>query len=272
MSDFLNANVSCGENCNIGDHIVVSFELESLKNEKITAELSYKLNDLSSDGLMLLKGPYETDKHINFDFISYKEGVFKFSPFKITVGETEHLSKSFEFKVISQVKQELKLVDIVPPQKITPSVWYYVGAVSSILLLVFLVLFFLKNFKRKKKITHEIKMSPYELALKKLSDLDLEKNISLKKLVGVVTETVKKFISDEYSFDILDKTSTESISSLKEHKIVSIEKNNILKTFFYDADLIKFNDKLVLNKEIDFVNDARKLIYALRKEEIKNEN
>lgn len=271
MSDFLTAKISCSDNCNIGDYIVVSFEIEGLKDQKIEAELPYKLNELSNDGLVLLSGPYKNSNSINFDFISYKEGVFKIEPFKIVVGEAEHLSKSFEFKVISQVKQELKLIDIVPPQKIYPSIWYYLGAVSLVLIIAFLILFLLKKLKPKNKPIKAIKISPYEFALKKLSDVELEKNVSLKRLLSVVTEAVKKFISDEYNFDILDKTSTESILLLKEHKIISLEKINILKTFFNDADLIKFKDKLVLNKEADFVNEARKIIYALRREEIKNE-
>lgn len=271
MSDFLQPILSCTDNCGIGEHILVSFEVPDLNDQKIETDISYKLNDLSNNGLLLTKGPYKTKETVNFDFISYKEGVFKFEPFKITLGEVQHLTKSFEFRVLSQVKEELKLIDIVPPQKIYPSAWYYIGAVSLILAFIFLMVLIIKKIKPRSKVILKAKVSPYELALKKLSELEFDKNISLKNLVGGVTEAVKKFISDEYFFDILDKTSTESVILLKENKIFDTDKINILKNFFYDADLIKFKDKLSLYKEIDFINDARKIVYALKKEEVSNE-
>lgn len=270
MSNFLKAKLSCIDNCKIGDYIVVSFELDNLNKSKIDTDIPYKINEISENGLVLTREPYLDNNLVNFSFLSYKDGVFKIEPFKIKISDTEYLTQSFEFKVLGQT-QELKLADIVPPQKIYPSTWYYLGLGSFVLVLLLVFYILIKKIKTKKKVVKEIFISPYEQALKKLSKIEFDKSLNLKKLVSGVTEAVKKFVSDEYSVDILDKTSTESIHTLKDNKIFELEKINMIKIFLNDADLIKFKDTHILNKEVDFINEARKLIYSLRREEPKNE-
>ena len=126
-----------------------------------------------------------------------------------------------------------------------------------------------KKFFYKKRIDKGIKqkyVSPYEKALQALSQIGKDKELTRKVLVTRVTETLRRFLDEEYSLNIMDLTTKELLRVLKKESRFEIPIVNELKTYFDKADYVKFknNDE---QENVDFINEAKKFINMLRRQQ-----
>jgi len=261
---------SCKNNCSIGEYLKLKFNFPDLKeNSNLIVDNPYKVGELNKAGLMLAKDYYIQDHDIVFEFVSYRPGSFNIVPMDVTIDGIEYITQGFDFTVISHA-ENLELKDIVYPQKISPSFLYYLGVFSFLSLFALLIILFLKRFKIKAKKTNAIYISPYEKALRKISIIEFNKTLkqNLKEYVSSVSEIVKSFIDEEYQLSILDLTTTELIYKLKNDKIFEEDKINLCKVFFKEADLIKFKESINLSEDKNFIEDAKKIIFYLKKPDL----
>lgn len=122
--------------------------------------------------------------------------------------------------------------------------WYYLAAADALLLLIALVLLLIKLFKKKKRPADifDSKLSPYEEALKLLSDLQNEQLLvkgDAKQFHVRLTEIFKRFLSRRIRTNLSNLTSSELLIKLDVIHLsraqVSAMANNLLL-----SDAVKF--------------------------------
>lgn len=269
----INPNISCTDNCLLGDRINISFKIDGLKaDSKIVCQLPYKVGELGENGLVLSKDKFVVADTLNFEFISYKAGLINISPIYANIDGLDYSSQNIELNIKS-LGEEQELQEIVPPQKIYPSFWYYFSAVSIVLLVLLIIYILINKIKPKKKITSEIYIAPFDLALRKLREIEFDKKLksNLKNYISAITETLKSYIERDYSIDVLDLTTTEFVTKLKNEKIFDSDKIVLIKNFFKNSDLIKFKEKYDFNNDNDFISKAKELLYLIKKEDTNHE-
>ena len=140
------------------------------------------------------------------------------------------------------------------------------------LLLVALIFYLLK---RKKKTPEEIEAAipPYELALKRLQELDakdlLNKN-RIKKYYVELTDILRTYIERELNIPALESTTDELIETMRDFNTssslnITEETIDTLSKLLKDADLVKFAKFKPLINEIELHRkDTREIIDDLK--------
>lgn len=216
---------------------------------------------------------------------SFDSGQYVIPPQRIRIWSQEYLTDSVVIDVatmaVDTTKQAMFPIKAIQREPYTfqdfkKYLWWLVGT----LLLIALILYFLF---RKKKTPEEIEAAipPYELALKKLKELDAkelwQKN-KIKQYYVELTDIVRTYIERELNIPALESTTDELIETMTDFNSSStlnipneaIEKlNKLLK----DADLVKFAKFKPLINEIELHRqDSREIIDDLKPKVIVEEN
>jgi hypothetical protein len=163
------------------------------------------------------------------------------------------------------VQEEIK--DIKQPLRL-PFDWIKLIIWVLIILVILIVLYILyKKFWKKKEIISvkpkEVKLLPYQLALKKLEMLGTEKLWQkgfIKEYHSRITEIIREYFEKQFNLPALELTTTESLQLLKKHakgkKIV-----NITSDFLNNADLVKFAKFTPLESiNLEMMNQAKEIV------------
>lgn len=208
---------------------------------------------------------------------SFDSGRYTIPPQRIRIWSQEYLTDSIVVDVatvaVDTTKQAMFPIKAIQNEPYTFNdfkkyLWWLLGA----LLLIAIALYFVF---RKKKTLEEIEAAipPYELALKKLKELDAkelwQKN-KVKQYYVELTDIVRTYIERELNIPALESTTDELIETITDFNVSSsmdIPKETVdkLNKLLKDGDLVKFAKFKPLINEIELHRqDAGKVIDNLK--------
>ncbi|RPD91251.1 hypothetical protein EGM88_14810 [Aureibaculum marinum] len=207
---------------------------------------------------------------------SFDSGSYTIPQQKITVWSQEYLTDSIKVDVatvaVDTLKQNMYPIKAVQDEPYTFDdfknyLWWLLG----ILLVLAIVLYFV--FRKKKTIEEiEAKIPPYDLALKRLKELDnkqLWQKNKIKQYYVELTDIVRSYIERELNIPALESTTNElmeTITDFNKSSSLDIPDTTLkkLQKLLKDADLVKFAKYVPLSNEIELHrNDAGELIEVL---------
>ncbi len=207
---------------------------------------------------------------------SFDSGSYTIPQQKITVWSQEYLTDSVVVDVatvaVDTLKQNMFPIKAVQNEPYTfddfkSYLWWILGG----LLLLALILYFV--FRKKKTLEEiEAKIPPYDLALKRLKELDskqLWQKNKVKQYYVELSDIVRSYIERELNIPALESTTNElmeTITDFNSSSSLNIPDETIkkLQSLLKDADLVKFAKYVPLSNEIELHrNDAEKVIEVL---------
>ena len=193
--------------------------------------------------------------------------LYQLPPFEIKVGDDVELSKSLALKIFTIDVDTLHVDEFFPPKEYekVPITWDDVkGAIymSCVVLLLLALAFFLfyryrtgqpilnLNLRREKK------LPPHQVALAEINRIKSERKWAdedSKEYYTLLTEALRRYMSERYSFNAMEMTSSDIIEHLHKHDDVMLEE---LRQLFGTADLVKFAkaSTLIGENDLNLVN------------------
>lgn len=183
---------------------------------------------------------------------------------KIRIDGRAFYTDSFPVRINSVIVDTLKqklypikpALDIKAPFSIAHWVWWIIGGLIVLALLIFI---FLKA--RKKIIKKKQKLPPYEQAIQRLRDLDESKQLEngkVKEYYSSLSEAIKRYVDEKIDERALESTTSEFITLLKSYKnerkiYLKEQVIDSLESILNRADLAKFagikTDKLTARED-----------------------
>jgi hypothetical protein len=225
---------------------------------KVTLEYKDELKSLKKDlllenGIMILTEPILKDGFLTFEITSYKRGQIELPFYKTKIIEVNNDLKAEE------------LIDIKGPQNISLPFYYNFYYIIPVVLVIIIAYFLLKFFKRK-KIKDDFKIPSYDKAIQCLEKIKEEKlYLKDKKLfVSLVSEVFNRFLEEEYSISIMEKTSTEFLQYLKKKELFDYQVVLDIKKYLLYADYVKYKKE---GEEVfeSFLDETKEKIKLTRK-------
>ncbi|MBU0683571.1 MAG: hypothetical protein ABIH85_02830 [Candidatus Omnitrophota bacterium] len=125
----------------------------------------------------------------------------------------------------------------------TNRIYFILGAVLIILILVGGWIFFKSNKMREKQSPKEIKKSAHEIAyeeLKLLSLMNLPEQGLIKEYYSRLSDIVRHYIENRFSLRAPEMTTEEFLYAVKSFPVVGTEHKELLKIFLSQCDMVKF--------------------------------
>lgn len=275
---------------NLPSEITVGDELKfkisfPYSNDKI--HLNFKKDDIAKDFKILEIENITFDagqvvQHITVSPIASGTAVLSKIDFLDENNKIIASTDEFSMSVKSILKSENEeMADIVGPQEIKPEPIWYVKAIGIpvliALILAFVIIYFIrkrkpKEIKIKENIIH---ISPFEIVVSKMFDLEEKKYLEhkeYKKFAFELTEIAKEYLHSRLNLDIIEATTSE----FKERTIGKVKpeiRSELIKSF-ESLDITKFTDispnELVLKG--DFVKLKEQFEIIEKEERAKQEN
>jgi len=153
-------------------------------------------------------------------------------------------------------------------------IWYIVGGIVFIVLLVFMILYFLNNKKNAPPKAQGPTETLNEYTLRRLSELDA-KQLWQKKQVKTyyveLTDIIRNYIEDRFRTQAMEQTTDELLGQVQEHKEL-VHYYNLLADILHTADLAKFAKAEPLPQEhMDAMEKAKQFVYTSKQAEIAQE-
>ena len=208
---------------------------------------------------------------------SFDSGQYVIPRQRVMIWSQEYLTDSLLIDVntvaVDTLKQPMHTIKAIQNEPYTFDdfknyLWWLLGA----LLLIAIVLYFV--FRKKETIEEiEAKIPPYQLALKRLNELD-EKQLwqknKIKQYYVELTDIVRTYIERELKIPALESTTDELLETIKDFNTSSSSLNipqetvDKLNKLLKEADLVKFAKFKPLINEIELHrNDAGEVIDEL---------
>lgn len=123
-------------------------------------------------------------------------------------------------------------------------IWYIVGIVLLLGVLIFLIIYLVKNAKRKKKTvdTPVVRLNPFEQAMQDLNQLEkqeLWQQNQAKAYHTQINDIIRRYLETTFEYDCFEKTSNEIIQMIRKEKGLKAYIPD-LKLIFETADMVKF--------------------------------
>lgn len=163
------------------------------------------------------------------------------------------------------VEEEIK--DIKPPIRLF-DFYFLVYILVGLIILSLLVYYFIwrKYFRNKKEIIvqkKEVKLHSYQIALKKLEQLESEQLWQkgfIKEYHSRITEIIREYFEKQFGLPALERTTSESLSLLKNHKQGS-KVLDITEQFLNNADLVKFAKYIPMETvNLEMMHQAKNIV------------
>ncbi|QCX37101.1 hypothetical protein FF125_01100 [Aureibaculum algae] len=208
---------------------------------------------------------------------SFDSGSYTIPQQKITVWSQEYLTDSVVVDVstvaVDTLKQSMFPIKSVQNEPYTfddfkSYLWWILGGLALIALILYFVF-------RKKETEEELeaKIPPYQLALKRLKELDdkqLWQKNKIKQYYVELTEIVRLYIERELKIPALESTTNELMETIMDFNSSSSlnipsDTINKLQSLLKDADLVKFAKYVPLSNEIELHrNTTSKIIEDIK--------
>lgn len=211
-----------------------------------------------------------------YTITSFDSALYYLPPFEVLVDNQPYRSKELALKVYSVPVDTLNLDQFFGPKSIreVSITWEDISTIFWFTLLMLalggLGYYLYKRFKDNKPIIRKIKVEPklppHAQALQDIERIKADKSLRMTDPKGYYTEltdVLRTYMAERFSFNAMEMTSTEIIDKLLEIK----DKESIqeLKILFQTADLVKFakhaplmneNDMNLVNA-VDFINHTK---------------
>ncbi len=166
-----------------------------------------------------------------------------------------------DIKTIIEVKDEWPL-------------WMWVAAVLSLLLLIFLIYYLIKNVRKKKPVNvFDSKLSPLDEAIKSLNELQQQQLLikgNVKQFHTRLGEIFKRYISRKTNANLLILTSDEILMKLEELKIKKDEIGSTANNLKM-ADAVKFAKYVPANSDSEATLENTKKVIQKIDQSIKSD-
>lgn len=225
-----------------------------------------------------------------YKLTSFDSGQHVLPPQKVLIWSQEYLTDSLKIDVntvaVDTLKQPLFEIKAIQKEPYTfedfkKYIWWAVIALLVLFAIIGLILYLIFR-KKKKKVEVELAIPPYELALKRLGELD-EKQLwqknKIKQYYVELTDIVRTYIERELKVPALESTTDELLESLQDFNMSSsslnIPKETVekLNTLLKEADLVKFAKFKPLVNEIELHRqDAQTVIEELKPKSTQEED
>lgn len=201
-----------------------------------------------------------------YKLTSFDSGRHVLPPQKVLIWSQEYLTDSLKIDVntvaVDTLKQplyEIKAIQNEPKtfEDYKEYLWWGLGVLLAIILIGLLIRYFLRNRASEDE---ESLIPPYELALKRLGELD-EKQLwqknKIKQYYVELTNIVRTYIERELKVPALESTTDELLTSLEDFNMASSSLNipqetvDKLNKLLKEADLVKFAKFKPLANEIE---------------------
>ena len=157
--------------------------------------------------------------------------------------------------------------DIAPPVDFPSNNYpfYLLLIVLGSALLVSLINFFLKRFKKLKPQGIKPAWVIADERLEALRNLNLPSNGKIKEYYTLLADIIRRFMEVRFSVRVPEMTTQEFLGYLRDSRHLNLEHNELLKEFLNSCDMVKFAKYGPSLKETETSFDmAKKLINALK--------
>ncbi len=166
-------------------------------------------------------------------------------------------------KTFHDIKTIIEVKDTIP-------LWLIIGAAIFLAILIILIIYLVKYFRRRKKIKplFNSKLSPFEEAMQSLDTLHKENILSkgeVKKFHTSLTEIFKRYLSRKMDKNMLNLTSSEVLLTLND-TLLSKENTSVIAGSLRMTDAVKFAKYIppVSESEVSLIN-TKKVIEQIDK-------
>jgi len=170
-------------------------------------------------------------------------------------------SQAFK-SIVGPIEEPYTLRELLP--------WIFGGG-AFLIIVGFLIFYFVRRSKRQPVFKRKSKpiIPAHILAISKLEELRLNKvwqSGQLKKYYSELSDIIREYMVNRYSFDAMEMTSYEIINELQEHGI-NQDAMGKLESVMNLSDMVKFakaiptalENDLALTHCVDFVNETKKV-------------
>lgn len=148
----------------------------------------------------------------------------------------------------------------------------YIIGILALILVVFGIVFFIKKKSRKNQVSTvpKVIIPPYELAIRKLEELENEKlwqQGNIKEYQSRLTFILREYIEKALSIRALEQTTSETIASLRS---MYMEEGRLqdLSNMFNIADLVKFaKGEPAVNIHVEVMEKAKEFVYYINQKQ-----
>ena len=166
--------------------------------------------------------------HKKIVFISFDSGAWQIPAFEVLVERNAQSQKFLTDSILinvgySPADSTGQLRDIKPVMEVsvTDYFWYYVaGGILLAIIIGWLVYRYLKNRPKKTKPLFDSPLTPFDEAMNALAALkkyDLDDAVQVKEYHSLLATIFKKYYSRKQGRDMLNKTTSDILVSVKEH-------------------------------------------------------
>lgn len=244
----------------VGEQTGITLEVTTDAKQKLTwPELKPGMELVPNVEVVAVEDPDTTilndGKRLNISqkitITAWDSAFYYLPPFEV-LADTEHIaSKSLALKVLVYEVDTLNLDKFFPPHPhmqlpFAWSDWRGITYASLLLICLLIIAYVLFDRARKGKpivriIRREKKLPPHEVAISEINRIKAERKWAeedSKEYYTLLTDALRNYIQERYSFSAMEMTSNEIIQRLLE---VSDEQAlEELKEIFRTADLVKF--------------------------------
>ena len=267
----------------IGEQAKIKLEVSLDANQKLVMPLlqdtivrGVEILDIAKADTQFLNNGKRMLVNQEYTITSFDSALYYLPPFEVMVNDKAYYSKELALKVYSVPVDTLNPDKFFGPKEIrnvaitwediSAIFWYTLFTVALSVLGYYLYKRFKDNKPIIKKIKVEPKLPPHMQALQDIERIKAEKSMRMndpKAYYTDLTDVLRTYMAERFSFNAMEMTSTEIIDHLLEIK----DKDSIqeLKILFQTADLVKFakhsplmneNDMNLVNA-IDFINHTK---------------
>ena len=237
----------------VGDRI--SLEVTSAPDkhiEMIFPEKPAETGDFSFVSAEPVKNGFLEEPRVGmvYTYSIYKTGTHVIPPLKILYknegesGWKDVLSRQVPVEIISLLDEKSKdIKDIKGVFNRSARIWVFLFGFLGVLLIAAITVLLVRKFKKKAIEAAARIRPPDEIAYEKLNELKAmrlpEKGL-VKEYYVRLSEIVRYYLEDRFSFRAPEMTSEEFLEGLRESSKLKIEHKQLLREFLSHCDMVKF--------------------------------
>lgn len=183
----------------------------------------------------------------NYKLTSFDSGSYMLKPLRFKIGEEVYYTqpKMLNVTTVKVDTTKQKMYGIKGNIYVGYTFWEilpYILIALAVVVFIYMIYYFWRNQKPKKKKIYVPKIPPYDVAMKNLKELDkteLLKEGNIKEYYGRLTNILRKYIEDDHNVSAMEFTTDEIMDSIEGVDVLKDSKSRI-KELLSQSDFVKF--------------------------------